>query len=130
MKQPLWTGIIMMLAAAGVLASPGGTRADDLADKIQRMEQELEQMKRDLQTQKDAQQKALEEQQAKEEAAAKEKPSPAYRELLDRVKVGGYGSMRFEASDLEDQKNSFVLRRFVLTTDANIAPRLRSYTEL
>jgi len=38
--------------------------------------------------------------------------------------------MRFEASDLKDQKTSFVFRRFVLTADADIAPRLRSVFEL
>src|SRR5262245_43697586 len=120
------------LAMALVLLLFGlhGALAEDLPAKIERMERELEEMKRELQAQKAAQEKAQAEQKAKDEAAKAEASKPAYARLADRVQVGGYGSMRFEASDLENQKNSFVFRRFVLTTDANIAPRLRSYFEL
>ena len=128
------------LAALVVGATPVA-RGDELSDKINRLEGELQEMKRELQRQKDAQAqeaKEAEEQRAKqapsqppiEGAVAEEGTVPIYRQVLDRVKVGGYGSTRFEASDLDNQKNSFVLRRFVLTTDANIAPRLRSYFEL
>jgi hypothetical protein len=48
----------------------------------------------------------------------------------DRVKVGGYGSLRFEVSDNPAENNTFEFRRFVLTTDARIAPRLSAYLEL
>jgi hypothetical protein len=137
----------VVLLATMAVARP--TYADDLADRIQQMEQQLQEMKRELQAQKEAQQKAAAEQQERDRRAqekeaqekeaqekeAKEEAGKAvagvdYRKLLDRVKVGGYGSTRFEASDLEQQKNQFVFRRFVLTTDANIAPRLRAYFEL
>lgn len=50
--------------------------------------------------------------------------------VLDRVKVGAYGSVRLEGSNLDKHNTSFVFRRFVLTTDANIAPRMRAYLEL
>jgi len=43
--------------------------------------------------------------------------------LLERVKLGGYGSTRFEANSLDQLSNTFTLRRLVLTTDAKIAPR-------
>jgi hypothetical protein len=52
------------------------------------------------------------------------------RGLVDRVQIGGYGSLRYEGSSLEEQRHTFTFRRFVLTADANIAPRLRSYMEL
>ncbi len=48
----------------------------------------------------------------------------------DRVRVGGYGSFRFEANDNPAESNTFEFRRFVLTTDARIAPRLSAYLEL
>ncbi len=128
------------LVALAVDATPVA-RGEELSDKIDRLEGELQEMKHELQRQKDAQA-----QQAKEaeELRAKQVPAepatvgavadaggvPMYRKVLDRVQIGGYGSTRFEASDLENQNNSFVLRRFVLTADANIAPRLRSYFEL
>ncbi len=47
-----------------------------------------------------------------------------------RVKVGGYGSFRFEVNDNPAENNTFEFRRFVLTTDAQIAPRLSAYLEL
>jgi len=137
MRQTIGGCAVVALLAVGVVGRAAS--AEDLSDKIQRMEQELEEMKRELQAQKEAQQKAAAEQQERDKQAqekqAKEEVGKAaagadYRALLDRVKVGGYGSMRFEASDLKEQKDQFVLRRFVLTTDANIAPRLRAYFEL
>lgn len=50
--------------------------------------------------------------------------------IADRVALGGYGSVRFETDSPSDLNTTFTLRRFVLTTDANIAPRLRAYFEL
>jgi hypothetical protein len=50
--------------------------------------------------------------------------------LLDRVKIGGYGSLRFESNSLDNLENTFTFRRFVLTTEAKIAPRLHFYSEL
>lgn len=50
--------------------------------------------------------------------------------IADRVSIGGYGSVRFESDSPSDLNTTFTLRRFVLTTDANIAPRLRAYFEL
>ncbi|HWR37118.1 MAG TPA: hypothetical protein VN622_14740 [Clostridia bacterium] len=55
----------------------------------------------------------------------------------DRVKVGGYGSLRFESNDVPSGFNmpggsasAFTFRRFVVTTDARVAPRLRVYSEI
>lgn len=50
--------------------------------------------------------------------------------IADRVALGGYGSARFETDSPSDLNTTFTLRRFVLTTDANIAPRLRAFFEL
>jgi hypothetical protein len=121
---------LAVLAAIGVCGGVGRVRAEDLSEKIQRMEQELQQMKQELQRQKEAQERAQTQQQAKEQAAQPLTEASSLRELTDRVKVGGYGSFRFEHSNLDDVKNTFTFRRFVLTTDANIAPRLRAGFEL
>jgi len=132
MRFTTWVRLALLFAGAAALPA----RAEDLSEKIQQMQQQLDEMKRQLQEQQEeqrkAQQKAEEEKenQAKKAAEGEGTASALYHELRDRVKVGGYGSMRFEASDLDEQKNSFVLRRFVLTTDANIASRLRAYFEL
>ena len=134
----VWRAAALAALVAGVTPV---ARGEELSDKIDRLEGELREMKHELQRQKGAQAQQAneaEEQRAKqaqpdeptEGAAVQAADVPIYRTVLDRVQLGGYGSTRFEASDLNDQKNSFVLRRFVLTTDANIAPRLRSYFEL
>lgn len=141
MRLVKWGTAAVLLLAVAVVAGPA--RAEDLEEKVRQMQMQLDELKRELEAQKAAQEKtqAAERERAAQEKAAEEKAATesrttadvargAYKEVTDRVKLGGYGSMRFEASDLDKQKNSFVLRRFVLTTDANIAPRLRSYFEL
>src|SRR5205823_13179162 len=55
-------------------------------------------------------------------------PTRAYG--LSDFKLGGYGSTRFEASDLSHFSDTFTFRRFVLTGDATIGERLRSVVEL
>ncbi|MBZ5535489.1 MAG: hypothetical protein LAO31_05990 [Acidobacteriia bacterium] len=56
--------------------------------------------------------------------------------LGDHVRVGGYGSVRFEANNVAaghfvpgGSANAFTFRRFVLTTEARFSDRLRIYTE-
>jgi hypothetical protein len=46
-----------------------------------------------------------------------------------RLHIGGYGSFRYEASDVPDSKSGFTFRRFVVTTDSQITDRLRVYSE-
>jgi hypothetical protein len=57
-------------------------------------------------------------------------PSPAYDNILPGVRLGGYGSFRFEGSSLKDVSDTFTYRRLVLSVDANIAERLRSGVEI
>lgn len=52
------------------------------------------------------------------------------------VKIGGYGSFRWnttagseDVKGVPEELNTFTLRRFVLTTDAQPVPRFRSYLE-
>lgn len=59
----------------------------------------------------------------------------------ENVRIGGYGSFRFEANNLDRRRvgdlpvarpsaNGFTFRRLVLTTDVTPSDRLRFYTEL
>ncbi len=58
-------------------------------------------------------------------------PAVPYRALgLSEFTLGGYGSTRFEASDLTKVNNTFTFRRFVLAGDATIGDRLRGVVEL
>jgi hypothetical protein len=132
-------GVHRAIAIIGLALTmaPAGGRADELVDRIDRMERELQELRAELRKRR-----TTEEAPAATTAPA---PAPAPAEttagrrievpaalgaVIDRVKLGGYGSFRYEGSSLEDQKNTFTYRRFVLTTDANIAPRLRAYLEL
>jgi hypothetical protein len=57
-------------------------------------------------------------------------PAAGRPSWLSDFKIGGYGSTRFETSDLRDSHNTFTFRRFVLTGDATIGERLRSVVEI
>ncbi len=46
------------------------------------------------------------------------------------LRIGGYGSIRFEQSSADAQPSTFNFRRFVLTVDAPIAPKIRTGFEL
>ncbi len=47
-----------------------------------------------------------------------------------RVKLGGYGSVRFEASDADKGNTGFTFRRFILALEAEPADRLETHLEL
>lgn len=56
---------------------------------------------------------------------------PGGLSLGDAVRVGGYGSVRFEANSLDQPKSAgFDFRRFVLTTDVTPHERIQAYLEL
>jgi hypothetical protein len=62
-------------------------------------------------------------------------PTPGVRpggvNLGDIVRVGGYGSIRFEANSLDAPKPAgFDFRRFVLTTDVRPHDRIQAYVEI
>jgi hypothetical protein len=57
-------------------------------------------------------------------------PQTLYEAITERVRLGGYGSFRYEANDLDAANNSFDFRRFVLTLDARPFERLHFNFEL
>lgn len=100
------------------------------------MQEQMATMQREMDALKEQQRKTAEETKKQQEESiqqvqtAQEEFKERTLSLLDRVKIGGYGSLRFEDSSLDKLGNTFTFRRFVLTTDAKIAPRLRFYGEL
>jgi hypothetical protein len=142
-----------LAAALALLLVAGGARAETLTERVERMERELQELKTELKRRNDADaaREARDAEAARKAAEAKAaeaatppatasaaataserypKAGAVVDTVLDRVKLGGYGSFRYEGSSLAEQKNTFTYRRFVLTTDANIAPRLHAYMEL
>ena len=63
-------------------------------------------------------------------AAQPQAPPATTTPWITDFKIGGYGSTRFEASDIDKVGDTFTFRRFVLSGDATIANRIRSVVEL
>jgi hypothetical protein len=140
-------GLSLTIAAAGNAlssSSPSTAAAQSSAASgtaPEPLRQELDQLKRTMQAIQDRIQE-LEKQQADKPAAEPAKstpqpgqpapapPAPAYGNILPGMRVGGYGSFRFEASSLDDVGNTFTFRRFVLSLDTAIAERLRLAIEV
>ena len=116
-----------LLAAGGVAAgaedpapAPGAGSDAQLArieDHLRAVEEELARLKESKAT-SDARVGEVEEQVA------------GLQSLAERVRIGGYGSLRWEQSSLADASNTFTFRRLVLTTEAQLAEHLRFYSEL
>ena len=63
-------------------------------------------------------------------AAQPQAPPATTTPWITDFKIGGYGSTRFEASDIDKVGDTFTFGRFVLSGDATIANRIRSVVEL
>jgi hypothetical protein len=145
-RKAIVSGLALGLALA--LQPAVAARAETLAERVERMERELRELKDELHRRdaedarrrnEDDARRAQDEARRAQEQAERDKAQAkvvakdgdsALDTVRDRVKLGAYGSVRYEGSSLEDQKHTFTFRRFVLTTDANIAPRLHGYMEL
>jgi len=104
----------IVLAAAMVVVAIGvhGVRAEDLADKIERMERELEEMKRELQRRRRRRRRRRRSSAPRKRPGRKRRRQKRNRSTVSwpiGFQVGGYGSMRFEASDLAEQKKQLRL---------------------
>jgi hypothetical protein len=136
------------LGMASILWFCGGLpalAAESAADKMERLERQIDELRQEIQELKKQQAQppapapaaqAPETKPPTEQAAAPTQPPTAAaagdwkQSLFERVKIGGYGSVRYEYNSATGENNTFTLRRLVLTGDAAIAPRLRSYFEL
>jgi hypothetical protein len=128
-----------MVAMAGILllvCSPAAAESE--ASKIERLEREVEELKREIREMKSerAGKPGTEPAAPVEPSAAAPAtpttaaPSGLVEEVARRVTLGGYGSVRFEANSADDTHDTFTFRRFVLTADAAVAPKMRFYLEL
>jgi len=142
-KKRWWKAWLVVFLCLSVTPAAAQNKGAILEERIERLQQQMLEMQKELEALKtqqkqaaEATQKALEETQKKQDETtqqiqtASEEVTETTLSLLDRVKLGGYGSLRFESNSLDDLHDTFTFRRFVLTTDAKIAPRLRFYTEL
>lgn len=131
--RTLFVALIVAVAPAGIAT---GATLEDLEKQLQGLQSQIEQMKQEKQRQDqklrevEAAQATQKEELTRETATLREQTRRVSSELLDRVRIGGYGSVRFEANNLKEQRNSFTFRRFILTADAKPADPMRVYMEL
>jgi hypothetical protein len=151
------SGSMLTAVLLGCTLCASTTSAETLEQRLERMENEIHELRAELRRRDAADAKKTGKPAAARAKAPAAQPAPVIAEapkaapttlvadadvtpkrpedgplrgLMDRVQLGGYGSLRYEGSSLEDQKHTFTFRRFVLTTDANIAPGIRAYMEL
>ncbi|MDE2181320.1 MAG: hypothetical protein KGJ40_10815, partial [candidate division NC10 bacterium] len=123
----------MGMTPVGIAA---GATLEDLEKQLQGLQKQIDQMKQEKarQDQKlremEAAQAAQQNEFTRETATLREQTRRVSSELLERVRIGGYGSVRFEANNLKEQRNSFTFRRFILTADARPVDPMRVYMEL
>jgi len=135
MVRRLLVGTVMAYLIGLGLFCPASMAAD-LESRTTRIERQIEALQRELGEIRAEQEKRARdasqqmEQAAQREEKAREDLRASTLELLNRVKVGGYGSFRFESNSLGSVSNTFTLRRLVLTTDATISSRVHFYSEL
>jgi hypothetical protein len=132
-EKTLFILLALAFVAPVTFAQEGDTRAEirELREKLERLERKLA-----------ADESAREKKAAEDRAAMTEKVKQQvmsevatkgpglFDKMISQTKIGGYGSIRYGTSNLDDLHNTFTFRRFVLTADAPIAERLRANFEL
>src|SRR5574337_228554 len=128
--------LIALTVAVAPVGIAAGATLEDLEQQLQGLQRQIDQMKQEKQRQDqklremEAAQTAQKEELKRETETLREQTRRVSSELLDRVRIGGYGSVRFETNNLKEHNNTFTFRRFVLTADAKPADPMRVYMEL
>ncbi len=131
-------GILLIILSVAMVSAglAVGATLDDLEKQLQDLQKQIHQLREEKQRQDqklremEAAQAAQKEEVKKEAASVREQARRVSSELAERVKIGGYGSVRFEGNSLKEQRNTFTFRRFVLTADAKPADPMQVYMEL
>jgi hypothetical protein len=150
-----------LIFVVSVAASAQQQNAQQLSSQVDRLAALVEQQQKQIEQLQKSQAELVQELHAQKSptpapvtaappvvAAAATDPAPAQKSaysapkelgiaLGDRVRIGGYGSMRYETNNVKagnnipgGSANGFTFRRLVLTTDARPASRLRIYSEV
>jgi hypothetical protein len=117
-------GALALLLASAALPAPAARAVDDSDARLQRVEDQLRAVTDELHNLK--QERGVD----GAKVAEVEAQVGTLESVLERVRLGGYGSMRYENANLANQKDTFTMRRLVFTTEAQIHPRLTFYSEL
>ena len=126
--------VFVLLAAA---PEARADRLDDLERMVKGLGAEVKSLRGDLarerqERQREKMEHALELESAEQREAETQGAVKNLKSLVDdsgKVKLGGYGSVRYENGNAKTP-STFTFRRFVLTTDAEITDRLSMYSEI
>ena len=132
--------IALLVVPLFLLGATGGARADrlmaletavkDLGSEVKTLRQELARERSERQREKMDQ--ALHLQSLEQNNQETKGEVLGLKSLFDenaKVKLGGYGSVRYENGTSKDP-GTFTFRRFVLTADARVTDRLSVYSEI
>ena len=134
--------VLLAVLGFGWVPKVSAVSPEEVEQKLKALEEEMRALKQQLEQVKRAPAPAPAPPAAAAQPAAAPAPTtagPAAADMasllarptwLSDFRLGGYGSTRFEASDLKNVNTTFTFRRFVLSGDATIAERFRSYFEL
>jgi len=124
--------VTLMVDLVLPLAPAAAATPEELEAQLKALQQQVDALRRQIESSQTAQPPATPPA-PPTPAVTAETPPPGKMERLSSIadfKLGGYGSTRFEASDLDRLNDSFTFRRFVLSGDATIGNRLRGLVEL
>src|SRR5262245_35657907 len=138
MRRRSLLGIVLLMGCTEQALAQGTSQP--LAEKIEALQRQMLDMQTRMQQEIDAlkaqQKKDTEDMRKHQEESTQqvqtvqEQNTERLLGVMERVKIGGYRSLRYENNSLDDLHSTFNFRRFVLTTGAKIAPRLHFYSEL
>jgi hypothetical protein len=122
LRRCVWrisAGVLVGVHVLGPVPRAVAASPEEIEQKLQALQEQVNELKRQLDEAK------------KPVTSAPEPTAPPVRpSWLSDFRLGGYGSTRFEASSLKDNRDTFTFRRFVLTGDATIGERLRALVEI
>src|SRR5574337_2081608 len=108
--------LIALTVAVAPVGIAAGATLEYLEQQPQGRQRQIDQMKQEKQRQDqkrremEAAQTAQKEELTRETATLREQTRRVSSELLDRGRIGGYGSVRFETHNLKEQHNTFTFR--------------------
>src|SRR5215831_9778122 len=150
LRSASFAALLTLLVSFGSAAPADAASPEELDAKLKALQEQVDALKRELEKSRQAPAVAAPpapapappaETPAAGQAAPAPAPTPATAEQspapvaattpwITDFKIGGYGSVRFESSDIDKVGDTFTFRRFVLSGDATIANRIRSVVEL
>src|SRR5215475_1350661 len=119
LRSASFAALLTLLVSFGSAAPADAASPEELDAKLKALQEQVDALKKELEKSRQA-----------PAVAAPPAPAPATTPWITDFKIGGYGSVRFESSDIDKVGDTFTFRRFVLSGDATIANRIRSVVEL